>query len=216
MNESNLKNLLIVISAPSGGGKTTLRNRLLEIFPNLHYSISCTTRKPRAGEIEGKDYHFISQQDFDLKLDNKEFVEHAKVYDYFYGTLFSEIDIPMKEGRDVLLDIDTQGALAIKAKREAILIFILPPSLEILKGRLYNRKTDSENEIGKRLREAYKEFRMADQYDYLVINDNLEHTVEKIKSIVLAEKHKIHRQNHLIQILSDWMAEDTLHEKKYS
>ena len=216
MNESDLKNLLIVISSPSGGGKTTLRNRLLEIFPNLHYSISCTTRKPRSGEIEGKDYHFISQKDFESKLKNEEFVEYAKVYDYFYGTPLSEIDVPIKEGKDVLLDVDTQGALAIRGKREAVLIFILPPSLEILKGRLYNRKTDTENEIGKRLREAYREFQMANRYDYLVINDHLEHTVEKIKSIILAEKHKIHRQDHLIQILNDWMAEDAHHEKKSS
>lgn len=214
MDDIKTQGLIFVISSPSGGGKTTLRNRLLEIFPNLHYSVSCTTRKPRHGETDGKDYHFLNSEDFQKRLSKHEFIEHAQVYDSFYGTLLSEIDIPAGQGRDVLLDVDTQGALAIRKKRESILIFILPPSLEILKGRLYNRKTDTESEIGKRLKEACKELGMADQYDYVVLNDNIDMTVEKIKSIMIAEKHNIKRQKHLLGMLSEWAGKDRAPEKK--
>lgn len=199
--------LLIVISSPSGGGKTTVRTRLLKELSYLYYSVSCTTRKPRSGEVEGKDYHFITTEDFLKRKEKGEFLEFAEVFGYYYGTPSKNIDEAIAEGKDVLLDIDTQGALQIRSKRDAILIFILPPSLEILKGRLYNRKTDSETEIWKRLKDARAELKCVEQYDYAVINDNIEMTIEKIKSIVIAEKHKTLRQIPIIKMLRESISE---------
>lgn len=195
--------LLIIISSPSGGGKTTVRNRLLSILPELVYSVSCTTRKPRSGEVEGRDYYFISKEDFVSKREGGEFLEWAEVFGFFYGTRVKDVDEALLQGKDVLLDIDTQGALQIKAKKEAVLIFILPPSLEILKGRLYNRKTDSETEIGKRLKDARHELKCAHEYDYAVINDNIESTVDKIRSVIIAEKYRTHRQKAVINMFKD-------------
>ena len=200
----NQKGLLIIISSPSGGGKTTVKNRLLELMPEMYYSVSCTTRNPRAGETDGKDYCFISEEEFLKKKEKGEFLEFAKVYDsYYYGTLEGQIDENLKKGKDVLLDIDTQGAIQVSEKKECILIFILPPSLEILKSRLFNRKTDSENEIWKRLKEAEKELKLVHHYDYAVLNDNIEQTVEKIKAIITAEKYCVERQKPFLNMLQE-------------
>jgi guanylate kinase len=201
--ERNSGGLLIIISSPSGGGKTTVRSRLLGLIPDLHYSISWTTRKPRQGEVHGKDYFFVSLEQFLEKKDQGEFLEYAEVFGSFYGTPNVNIDEAIKKGQDVLLDIDTQGALQIKSKRDAVLIFILPPSLEILKGRLYNRKTDSETEIWKRLKDAQHELKCVRQYDYAVINDNIDMTVEKIKSIIIAERYRVQRQLELLNMFKD-------------
>lgn len=195
--------LLFIISAPSGGGKTTVRNRLLSMMPELFYSVSCTTRRPRSGETEGKDYRFISKEEFLKRREQGEFLEWAEVFGSCYGTPLKDIDEALSHGRDVLLDIDTQGALQIKAKREAVLVFILPPSLEILKGRLYNRKTDSESEIWKRLTDARHELKVVHHYDYAVINDNIESTVDKIRSIIIAEKYRTQRQKKVINMFKD-------------
>jgi guanylate kinase len=204
--QKNTEGLLIIISSPSGGGKTTVRDRLFELIPDLYYSVSCTTRKPRQGEIHGRDYYFIALDEFLEKKEKGEFLEHAEVFGSFYGTPKKDIDDTLKKGRDVLLDIDTQGAMQIKSKREAVLIFILPPSLEILKGRLYNRKTDSESEIWKRFKDAERELKFVLQYDYAVINDNIEMTVEKIKSIILAERYRVGRQMPVINVFLDSMS----------
>jgi guanylate kinase len=201
--EKNSGGLLIIISSPSGGGKTTVRSRLLGLIPDLHYSVSWTTRKPRQGEVHGKDYCFVSLEQFLEKKDKNEFLEYAEVFGSFYGTPKDNIDDAIKKGQDVLLDIDTQGALQIKSKRDAVLIFILPPSLEILKGRLYNRKTDSETEIWKRLKDAQHELKCVRQYDYAVINDNIDMTVEKIKSIIIAERYRVQRQLDLLNMFKD-------------
>ena len=201
--EKNSGGLLIIISSPSGGGKTTVRSRLLGLIPDLHYSVSWTTRKPRQGEVHGKDYFFVSLEQFLKKKDKSEFLEYAEVFGSFYGTPKDNIDDAIKKGQDVLLDIDTQGALQIKSKKDAVLIFILPPSLEILKGRLYNRKTDSETEIWKRLKDAQRELKCVRQYDYAVINDNIDMTVEKIKSIIIAERYRVQRQLELLNMFKD-------------
>jgi guanylate kinase len=200
----NQKGLLIIISSPSGGGKTTVKNRLLELMPEMYYSISCTTRKPRTGETEGKDYNFISEEEFLKKKEKGAFLEFAKVYNsYYYGTLEAPIDENLEKGKDVLLDIDTQGAMQVSEKKECVLIFILPPSLEILKSRLFNRKTDSENEIWKRLKEAEKELKLVHNYDYAVLNDNIDQTVEKIKAIITAEKYCVERQKPFLNMLQE-------------
>jgi guanylate kinase len=201
--EKNNGGLLIIISSPSGGGKTTVRSRLLGLIPDLQYSVSWTTRKPRQGEVHGKDYFFVSLGQFMEKKDKSEFLEYAEVFGSFYGTPMNSVDEAIKKGQDVLLDIDTQGALQIKSKRDAVLIFILPPSLEILKGRLYNRKTDSETEIWKRLKDAQHELKCVRQYDYAVINDNIDMTVEKIKSIIIAERYRVQRQLELLKMFKD-------------
>jgi guanylate kinase len=201
--EKNNGGLLIIISSPSGGGKTTVRSRLLGLIPDLQYSVSWTTRKPRQGEVHGKDYFFVSLGQFMEKKDKSEFLEYAEVFGSFYGTPMNSVDEAIKKGQDVLLDIDTQGALQIKSKRDAVLIFILPPSLEILKGRLYNRKTDSETEIWKRLKDAQHELKCVRQYDYAVINDNIDMTVEKIKSIIIAERYRVQRQLELLNMFKD-------------
>jgi guanylate kinase len=197
---SKLKGLLIVISAPSGTGKTTLCHMLLKEFKDLEFSISYTTRKPREGEVNGKDYFFVNKETFQKMIDEGDFLEWAEVYGNFYGTSKSQILRALNEGKDILLDIDTQGALNVKENfPEAVLIFILPPSLEELERRLRNRGTDDEETIKKRLRIAREEIKKALLYDYLIINDNLEVAFEKLKSIITAEKCKTERLKDEIQ-----------------
>ncbi|MBI1871227.1 MAG: guanylate kinase [Chlamydiae bacterium] len=197
----SLNGLLLILSSPSGGGKTTVRTRLLELVPDLYFSVSCTTRKPRVGEVDGKDYSFISPEEFERRREKNEFLEHAQVFQYSYGTPAKEIDEAIDRGQDVLLDIDTQGALQVRSQRPSVLIFILPPSLETLKGRLYSRKTDSESQIMIRLNEARRELKCILNYDYAVVNDNIDVTVEKIRSIMIAEKHRTSRQKPFIEKL---------------
>ncbi|MEO2068715.1 MAG: guanylate kinase [Desulfurobacteriaceae bacterium] len=195
-----LKGLLIVISAPSGTGKTTLCQMLLDEFKNLEFSISYTTRKPRNGEVNGKDYFFVDKETFQKMIDEGDFLEWAEVYGNFYGTSKSQVLKALNEGKDILLDIDTQGALNVKKNfPEAVLIFILPPSLSELERRLRNRGTDDEETIRKRLKIAREEIKKAFLYDYLVVNDILEVAFEKLKSIITAEKCKTERLKNEIQ-----------------
>ncbi|MEO2065726.1 MAG: guanylate kinase [Desulfurobacteriaceae bacterium] len=191
---SRERGLLIVISAPSGTGKTTLTHMLLKEFPNMEFSISFTTRKPRPGEVNGKDYWFISREEFLRRIEEGDFLEWAEVYGNLYGTSKSQVLKALNEGKDVLLDIDTQGALQVKENfPEAVLIFILPPSLEELERRLKNRGTDPEEVIEKRLKVAREEIKRAKFYDYIVVNDVLEVAYNKLKSIISAEKCKTKR-----------------------
>ncbi|RKQ61747.1 guanylate kinase [Thermovibrio guaymasensis] len=191
---SRERGLLIVISAPSGTGKTTLTRMLLKEFPNIEFSISFTTRKPRPGEVNGKDYWFISREEFLKRIEEGDFLEWAEVYGNLYGTSKSQVLKALNEGKDVLLDIDTQGALQVKKNfPEAVLIFILPPSLEELERRLRNRGTDPEEVIEKRLKVAREEIKRAKFYDYIVVNDVLEVAYNKLKSIISAEKCKTKR-----------------------
>ncbi|MBI1883376.1 MAG: guanylate kinase [Chlamydiae bacterium] len=208
MSHSHLPGLLIVISSPSGGGKTTVRKKLLEMLPDLFYSVSCTTRKPRSGEIDGKDYFFISPEEFQKRKEKNLFLEYAQVYQSFYGTPREPIDQALKEGKDVLLDVDTQGALQIQSKRKSVLVFILPPSLEILKGRLYHRKTDTDLEINLRLKEFHREIQVAQRYDYGVTNDRIDTTVLTLQAIILAERHRLERQREWVKVLENSIKEE--------
>ncbi|WP_457680197.1 guanylate kinase [Thermovibrio sp.] len=186
---SKPKGLLIVISAPSGTGKTTLCHMLLKEFLNMEFSISYTTRKPREGEVNGRDYFFITKEEFLRKVEEGDFLEWAEVYGNLYGTSKSQVLKALREGKDVLLDIDTQGALQVKKNfPEAVLIFILPPSLKELERRLRKRGKDPEEVIEKRLKVAREEIKRAPLYDYIVVNDLLEVAYEKLKSIITAEK----------------------------
>ncbi|WP_343214952.1 guanylate kinase [Desulfurobacterium sp.] len=200
-----MKGLLIVISAPSGTGKTTLVNMLMRSFPQIEFSISCTTRKPRPGEVDGKDYYFISLEEFEKKIEKNELLEWAEVYGNFYGTPKDKVLKALNEGKDVLLDIDTQGALQVKKNYpEAVLIFILPPSLKELERRLRSRGTEDEETIEKRLLIARRELSLATRYDYIIINDRLQEAFEKLKSIVTAERWKTQRvKEHFSELIND-------------
>jgi len=191
---NKLKGLLIVISAPSGTGKTTLVHMLLKEFPDLEFSVSYTTRPPRSGEVDGRDYHFVDRKTFERMIEEGDFLEWAEVYGNLYGTSRTQVLRALNEGRDVILDIDTQGALQVKKNfPEAVLIFILPPSLKELERRLRNRGTDDEETIERRLKTAREEIRRAPLYDYIVVNDVLEVAYENLKSIIRAEKLRTER-----------------------
>ncbi|RLD12330.1 MAG: guanylate kinase [Chlamydiae bacterium] len=180
---------LFVITAPSGAGKTTLRNYLLKKHPDLYFSVSATTRQKRPGEIIHKDYHFISQEEYNNHLKNNNFLESAEVFGNYYGTLKHPIIERLKKGINVLLDVDTKGAKQVKQKLpDAVLIFIEPPSMEELEHRLRSRGTESEEAICKRLREAEFEMAQRDFFDYRVVNDNLEEAQKEIENILYSKK----------------------------
>ncbi|MDI6734870.1 MAG: guanylate kinase [bacterium] len=189
------KSLLIIVSAPSGTGKTTICKKLLQTTPNLIFSVSMTTRQPRDNEINGRDYYFISHEEFKERIKKGDFIEWAQVYDDYYGTPKKALEDSVLAGMDMLLDVDGQGAMNIKKefKDRAVLIFIAPPFLEDLKTRLSNRMTDTSEEIEKRFLLAKEELRNISKYDYCVVNDDVGVTVGKLKSIITAEKNKVKR-----------------------
>lgn len=176
---------LIIFAAPSGAGKSTIAKRILPDYDNLIFSISATTRPIREGEVDGKDYFFLTEDEFKKKIELNEFLEWEKFYDYYYGTLKSFIQNTLNKGTSVLLDVDVKGAVNIKKiYPEAITIFIMPPSLEELKNRLLIRKTESEDDLAKRLHRAEMELAYSSQFDYVVINDDLNKAVNEVKEII--------------------------------
>ena len=183
------KPLVYIISAPSGSGKSTLTNELLKLVPNLVFSISYTTRAPRGSEQNGKQYHFVAMQEFDRMVREGEFLEHADVHGNCYGTARRFLREAGKSGHDLLLDIDVQGAAQVKRNlTDAISIFVLPPDRKTLEWRLRNRGEDSEDVIRRRLSDAGREIEEYDKYDYVLINDQLEKSIERLKAIVLSER----------------------------
>ena len=190
------KGLIIIISAPSGTGKTTLCQKLRDFFPQNIFPISFTTRPPRLGEREGIDYYFVSNNEFERKISQDKFVEWAKVHNYYYGTPFSFIEKGLAEGEDIILDIDVQGSMQIKEKygKQTVLVFLLPPSKRELKIRLQKRKSENEYALQKRFLAAQEEIKYLKKYDYLIINDEITHAIKKIKAIIIAEKCKVKRQ----------------------
>ncbi len=182
--------LLIVLSAPSGGGKTTLAHRLRGQFPEAKFSVSHTTRAPRGAEQNGRDYHFVDTTTFHQMVERGDFVEWAEVYGHFYGSSRHMIDESLKPKGIAVFDIDVQGGTAIKRKYpDTIQIFILPPSLEDLERRLRQRGTDSSDAIHRRMLSARAEIERGTQsYDYLIVNDQLDQAFEELKSIVIAER----------------------------
>jgi len=180
---------VFIISAPSGSGKSTLVGRLLLSDPNLLFSVSYTTRRPRGAEVEGNSYHFISREDFETRIRRGEFLEHAEVFGNYYGTHRGILERAIAEHRDLVLDIDVQGARQLKESiGDAISIFILAPSKEILERRLRARSEDAEAVIQRRLREAADEIRSYTSYDYVLVNDDLERSVDTLAAIVKAER----------------------------
>ena len=191
--------VLLVISSPSGTGKTTICKKLLEYDKNIHLSVSVTTRKKRKNEVEGIDYYFRSKEDFlNLKSQNS-FIENALVFENYYGTLKSEVLEQLQNGIDVLIDIDWQGTRQITQamKGNLIKIFLLPPSIDELKKRLSKRNSDSIKEINFRMSKALKEIKHFDEYDYVLVNDNLENTFQKIVKIIEVERLKLPKQLYL-------------------
>ena len=177
---------LFVLSGPSGVGKGTLRQHALNNAPNLKYSISCTTRKPREGETDGIEYRFISRETFRDYISRELFLEYAHVHEDYYGTLKADVMNELEAGHDVLLEIDVQGALQVKEKMPgAVLIFVAPPSVEVLTQRLTGRHTDSEESVKVRLDNAIGELALKDKYDYVIVNDDLDSACEELRKIIL-------------------------------
>lgn len=178
----------VILSAPSGGGKTTIARMLLGRRPDLGYSVSCTTRAPRGDEVQGRDYYFMSRAEFIAKREQGAFAESAEVHGNLYGTLRSEVKRVMAEGRHVVMDIDVQGAVQfIRAFPHSVTIFILPPSAEVLLERLRSRNTESPVQLAARLQSALQELQQVDEYEYVVVNDDLERAVSSVESIIDAE-----------------------------
>lgn len=192
INQNSRLGVILIVSGPSGTGKTTVCSRVREDMPELRFSVSCTTRAPRAGEQHGKDYYFLSREEFKRRIDNGEFIEYAEVFSNYYGTLKSEVIDRVKRGEDVFLDIDIQGAMQIRQSTQQSpllrtcceFIFIAPPSLQELESRLRRRASESEEQIMQRLGKSKLEISYWKQYDYLVINDILEVAVEEMKSLI--------------------------------
>lgn len=187
-NEYRSKPFLIILSAPSGGGKSTILREILSSSPNIDYSISYTTRPPRGTELNGKAYFFVTVKQFEEKIKNGDFLEYANVFGHWYGTSKEFIKSSISKGHHVIMDIDVQGAIQIsETDFDIVKIFILPPSLSVLKQRLIDRNTDIPEVIEKRLETAKKEIACLEHYNYLVINEDISIAVEEVKQIILAE-----------------------------
>jgi guanylate kinase len=188
------RGLLIVLSGPSGTGKGTVCKALLKKHPDIALSISATTREPRAGEMHGKHYFFTSRDDFASRIDNNEFLEYANVFSNYYGTPKSFVDETLATGRDVLLEIDVQGALKVKENSpDGVFIFLVPPSLAELEKRIRSRGTETEEKIRERLGKADAEMRLMDKYNYVIVNDEVDRVVCRIESIIEAERLRVER-----------------------
>ncbi len=184
------RGLVFVVSAPAGTGKTTLVRMLQREFPCIVESISYTTRRPRPAEKMGVDYFFVSEDEFAQKLRDGEFLEHANVFNHFYGTSRVFVELQQSLGKHVILVIDTQGAIQLKGHYDATFIFISPPSVEELKMRLYGRKTETNEAAEERLSWAEKEMALASLYDYHIVNKDLDTAYAVLRSVVIAEEHR--------------------------
>ncbi len=193
------KGLLVVLSGPSGSGKDTILERLICLAPNIVKSISATTRHSRTGEINGKDYFFISEQDFCNAISDEKLLEYTNYCGNYYGTLKNLVEDLQNNQKDVILKIEVDGAKQIKEKcPDALRIFILPPSMETLKERLSKRGTETAESLEKRLNRARDEIKFSSEYDYIVVNDDVDKCAQNIYSIINAEKFKLHRMKNII------------------
>lgn len=206
------KGVLIVISGPSGAGKGTICKALLEKNEDIFISVSATTRNPREGEVDGVNYHFLSKEQFLRRVEEDDFLEWAEVYGNYYGTPKSNVEKLLDEGKNVILEIDIQGALKVKEKaREGVFIFILPPSMEELKQRIIKRGSETPESLMTRFKSAYQEINYVSKYNYAVVNDNVEDAVNKIESVLIAEKCRVDRLKETILESK----EDIIHEQLY-
>ncbi len=192
------KGLLLVLSGPSGSGKGTI-NQVIAEDPNVFISVSATTRQPREGEQDGKHYYFLSKEEFESRLSTGMILEHNVYCGNYYGTPKKEVYEHLEQGHDVILEIDVNGALKVMKENDVVSIFIMPPSLEVLEQRLRGRGTETEEVVQQRLNEALTEISKAYEYDYIVVNDNLEDAIVQVKAIIVAEKCKTEQNVELIK-----------------
>ncbi|MHB8170070.1 MAG: guanylate kinase [Thermincolia bacterium] len=191
--------MLLVVSGPSGAGKGTLCKNLINKYQQVRYSVSATTRPPRTGEADGKDYFFKTREEFEGMIAQEELLEWAGVHDNYYGTPKEPVMAALDRGKDIILEIDVQGALQVKEKfPDAVFIYILPPSMKELEQRLINRRTDAPEVIAKRMRNAVGELVYVDRYDYVIINDSMEEAATKLEAVVLAERCRPKRVNYKV------------------
>jgi guanylate kinase len=190
------RGLMLVLSSPSGAGKTTISREILARDPSLWMSISVTTRPRRPGEVEGRDYHFVTPQQFNLMLNKQEFLEHAKVFDHHYGTPAKPVEEALSEGRDVVFDIDWQGTQQLKqsAGEDVVSVFIFPPSTVELERRLQTRARDPKDVVAKRMAKVVDEISHWAEYDYIIVNNEVEDSVAKVQAIIAAERLRRERQ----------------------
>lgn len=202
--EINRRGLMLILSSPSGAGKTTLSRRLIDIDSNITMSISVTTRPPRPGEVDGEDYMFVDKGAYEKMVAGGELLEHARVFDHYYGTPSGPVNQALEEGRDVLFDIDWQGTqqLAQSARDDLVRIFILPPSNEELEARLKKRAQDPPEVVAGRMAEASDEMSHWAEYDYVIVNEDVENSLDQIRAILRAERMKRHRQTSLSDFVS--------------
>jgi len=197
-----MKGSLIIISSPSGGGKGTLIKEVLKTVSNIGYSVSYTTREQRSGETNGRDYFFVGAAEFRRLIDAGEFLEYAEVHGNFYGTSVNQVFAETNLGRDVILEIDVQGAQNVRSKiPEAVSIFILPPSFEVLRRRLVARKTEKKEDLELRLQNSFDEVRRFTDFEYIIINDEVSNAARNLESVILAERMKRIRQTESIRII---------------
>lgn len=202
------RGLLIVLSSPSGAGKSTISRMLLQADPHIGMSVSATTRPPRPGEVDGVDYHFVDETEFKRLIDADEFAEWAYVFDHLYGSPKEPIKEALKEGRDTLFDIDWQGTqqLEYAFRTDLVLIFILPPSMKELERRLYERGTDSDEIIAGRMRRAAAEIGHWAEYDYVLINEDMDKCLADVQAIIAAERLRRQRQPYLLNFVRELVA----------
>ncbi|MGI9035151.1 MAG: guanylate kinase [Pyrinomonadaceae bacterium] len=207
-----MSGILFIISSPSGGGKGTLIREVLHNVPNIGYSISFTTRSMRAGEIHGQHYFFVSPEEFENLIEDGEFLEYAVVHGNFYGTSKTQVANETSQGRDIILELDVQGARSVRQiMPEAVSIFILPPSYQVLRDRLVLRQTESENDLILRLQNARDEVRDYKNFDYVIINDEMTKATLDLQSVILAERLKRARQETVVEnILKTFKIENFL------
>lgn len=192
--------MLIVVSSPSGGGKGTLIRRVRQTVPGLSYSVSWTTRKPRQGEVDGRDYHFVSLAEFERMRDAGGFLEWACVHGNYYGTTWSEVERAQRAGIDVILEIDVQGAANVRRlAADAVTIFIIPPSFETLRERLIRRGSEAPPDLERRLRNARFEVERYREFDYVILNDEVERAAAQLASVIYAERARCPRQEALVR-----------------
>ena len=194
--KSNRRGLMVVLSSPSGAGKTTLTRKLLASHSDMSMSVSATTRKPRPGEVDGHDYYFVSKDKFSEMIENEDFLEHAKVFDNYYGTPRAPVEDALMDGRDVIFDIDWQGAQQLEqaAVEDLVKIFILPPDMRALESRLRTRAQDSDDVIAKRMSKSESEISHWSEYDYIIVNEDIDTALAELEAIVIAERMKRRRQ----------------------
>lgn len=198
----------VILSAPSGGGKTAIGQRIRALRPDVGYSVSCTTRRPRAGEVDGRDYYFLSTIEFEGARERGEFAESAEVHGKLYGTLRREVERVLASGRHVLMDIDVQGAAQFKASfPRSVLVFVLPPSTDVLVARLRARKTESASQLRLRLESAVGELGAAPSYEYVLVNDELDRAVNRLSAIIDAESIRRDRMDGLDEQVAELIRE---------